>query len=645
MATKSRNKAQKKKSDFAISSLCLFVFFAANSLAASVSFASADDDYAAARDKLDDAFAEKLASLAEKADELGLKDQAAMTRAWMVPRYSGRQYLFLPESKDSLAPKTAASDLEHKWYVKFREHRATQAEGLFELAKAESKGERAARAYQLLHEVLRENPDHPEARRILGYGKVAAGWALAGTTSPPTPGRRAHPKHRWPAGKYWRHETPHYSIATSTSPKQAIELGQKMEELHALWRQAFFSFWTNQPALEHRIGGGKEALVKEPKKLDVVLFRDREEYISLLRPGEPKIELTTGIYLDKQQTVFLYAGDEKLTATWYHEASHQLFQEIESFPPEPGSKGNFWMVEGLAMYMESLARHEIDGAARPREAAGSQGRSYWTLGGWESDRLQFARYRGLSNDFLLPLEKLSAMNRADLQASEDIRKIYGQSAGFAHYLMDAQGGLYREATVNVFHSLYAGRDTSGALEKLIGASAAELDRDYLEYLQVTDADLAQLPTPERIRNLSLGRTKISDEGLVRVAACKNLEWLDLSLTKITDTGLAAIKECSALTQLFLEGTQISDESLKLIGKLSNLEELDLSAVPITDDGLAHLSSLKRLKILHLTSSPISDTGLAHLKSLSSLESLETSGTKVTRAGLESLRSALPKLKK
>jgi Protein of unknown function (DUF1570)/Leucine Rich repeat len=593
----------------------------------------AADGYATSRSKLDEAFAENLASLAKKCDELDLKDQAAITRGWMIPRSSGRQYLFLPEAKDSLAPRMGASDLEQKWYAKFQEYRATQADGLFELAKAESKSNRAARAYQLLHEVLRENPEHAEARRVLGYRKVAAGWGLAGITSPPAPGRKAHPKYGWPAGKYWRHETPHYSIATSTSVKQAIELGQKMEELHALWRQAFFSFWTNQPALEHRFGGGREALVKEPKKLDVVLFQDRKEYVAVLQPGEPKIELTTGIYLDKQQAVFLYAGDEKQAATWFHEATHQLFQEIDRFPPEPGNKGNFWMVEGLALYMESLARHQTSGG------------SYWTLGGWESDRLQFARYRGLSGDFVLPLEKLAAMTRADLQASKDIRKIYSQSAGFSHYLMDAQGGIYREPTVAVFRALYAGRNTAGELEKLLGASSAELDRDYLQFLQVTDADLAQLPNPQRIRNLSLGRTKVTDKGLARLAPCQNLDWLDLSGTQITDTGLASLQDCTALTQLFLEGTNISDESLKVLGRLSNLEELDLSAVPITDDGLTHLASLKKLKILHLTNSPISDAGLAHLKSLSSLESLETGGTKVTAAGLANLRSVLPKLQK
>lgn len=626
MANKRNIKARIGNSHYAISFSCFFVFFAAIPT-------SAADDFAAARAKLDEPFAEKLASLAKKCDEIGLKNQAAITRSWMIPHFPNRQYLFLPEPKDSLSPKSGASDLEQKWYAKFQEHRSGYAEVLFELAKIESKEGRAARAYQLLHEVLREYPDHAEARQILGYQKVgSAGWILVGKSTPPAPGRRAHPKYGWGPGKYWRHETPHYSIATSTSAKQAIELGQKMEELHALWRQAFFSFWTNQAALEHRIGGGREALVKEPKKLDVVLFKDREEYVAALKPGEPKIELTTGIYLDKEQTVFLYAGDETRIATWYHEAAHQLFQEIDRFPPEPGSQGNFWMVEGMALYMESLARHQTSGG------------SYWTLGGWESDRLQFARYRGLSGDFLLPLEKLSALGRKDLQASEDIRKIYSQAAGYSHFLMDANEGLYREPTVSIFRALYDGRDTAGAFEKVLGASPAEVDRDYLAYLQVTDSDLAQIPSPERIRNLSLGRTKVTDSGLAHLAACKNLDWLDLSGTNITDVGLASIKDCTALTQLFLEGTKISDESLKLIGQHSHLEELDLSAVTISDDSLAHLAALKKLKILHLTNSPISDAGLVHLKQLASLESLETGGTKVTAAGLQGLRSALPKLK-
>lgn len=633
MATKSRNQAQKKKSRETILFSCFFVFFAAMLGRGSAGLVTAADEYSAARGGLDAAFAEKLDSLAKKCDALGLPEQAAITRGWIIPRHPGRQYLFLPEAKDPFAPKADSADLEQKWHAKFAEHRSAYAEALFELARSELSVNRAAQAYQLLHEVLRENPDHAQARRILGYTKGRSGWLLAGSTSPPTPGRKAHPKYRWAAGKYWRRETPHYSIATSAGPKQAIDLGQKLEELHALWRQTFFSFWSNQPALAHRFDGGKEPLIREPKKLDVALFKDREEYIAILEPGEPKVGLTTGIYLDRQETVFLYAGEEKLAATWRHEATHQLFQEIDRFPEGPGSKANFWLVEGLAMYMESLARHE------------GRGGSYWTLGGWESDRLQFARYRGLSGDFLLPLEKLSAMGRTEIQASPEIRKIYGQSAGMAHYLMDGQEGRYREPTLRLLRSLYEGRDTAGGLEMLLGVSPAEFEQEYLSYLQVTDDDLARLTGPERIRNLSLGRTSVTDRGVRHLASCQNLLWLDLSLTKTTDIGLAAVKDRSSLRQLFLEGTKISDESLKLIGKLSDLEELDLSSVPITDEGLAPLSRLTKLRVLYLTNSPISDAGLSHLKELAALEKLEVTGTKVTPEGLAQLRAVLPKLQK
>ena len=121
MATKSHNKAQKGNSLRALSFLCLFAIFAAIVCFSFPPLASAADDYAAARTKLDESFAEKLSSLAKKADELGLKNQAALTRSWMIPRYSGRQYFFLPEPKDSLAPKMGANDLEQKWYGKFQE--------------------------------------------------------------------------------------------------------------------------------------------------------------------------------------------------------------------------------------------------------------------------------------------------------------------------------------------------------------------------------------------------------------------------------------------------------------------------------------------------------------------------------------------
>ena len=92
-----------------------------------------------------------------------------LTRGWVIPRYSGRQYLFLPEAKVAALEKDAA-DVEQKWHAKFLEHRSEQASALFDLAKSELQAGRAARAYQLLHEVLHHTvfeTRHPRVERAL----------------------------------------------------------------------------------------------------------------------------------------------------------------------------------------------------------------------------------------------------------------------------------------------------------------------------------------------------------------------------------------------------------------------------------------------------------------------------------------------
>src|SRR5262245_54033363 len=73
------------------------------------------------------AFADRLAALAAKCDELGRSREAEITRGWIVPRHPGRQYLFLPASSDPAAPKDKADDVAAKWYARFCEIRAEQA--------------------------------------------------------------------------------------------------------------------------------------------------------------------------------------------------------------------------------------------------------------------------------------------------------------------------------------------------------------------------------------------------------------------------------------------------------------------------------------------------------------------------------------
>jgi hypothetical protein len=574
---------------------------------------------------------DQFASLAAKCDELGLKEQAELTRRWIIPRHLGRQYLFLPATADATAPKAGAPEVVRRWHARFTELRKERAASLLAEARAASDQDQPTRAYQLLHEVLREVPDQPDARRVLGYTKNARGvWTLPGATNLQTTKPRVpEPKLGWAAGSYWRLETPHFAIVTNHSAKEALELGNQLEDLHALWRQVFFRYWSSGEALAARLAGRDEPLARPRPKMSVVLVRNRAEYVAHLTSSVPQAEKTVGIYLNQQRRSFFFAGDTSVHPTWYHEATHQLFQEsIADTAEQPGEERNFWAIEGAALYMESLARHD----------------GFWTLGGCEANRLQYARYRALSGDFLLPIAELSALGREKVQASPDIAKLYAQAAGTAQFLIDGESGAYREALVDLLAAVYRGNDQLDMLPKSANVPWGKLDEQYRAFLNVTDNDLAGIPSLDRLRNLSLGRTSVTDAGLAHLAGAKSLEWLDLSGTPITDKGAAIIADMTRLTQLFLEGTKITDASLAIAGKFKSLEELDLSHLPsITDEGLASLATLRQLKVLHLTGSPIGDAGLAHLHGLKQLESLDTDGTKVTADGLKKLKAALSKL--
>ena len=572
-----------------------------------------------------------LLALAAKCDELGLKDQAAITRGWDIPRHPGRQYLFLPAAADPTVPKAGAPPVARQWHDKFMAVRRERAAALFEAAKKASGGRQPTRAFQLLHETLREDPDHAEARRILGYIKNARGqwttpqWEKLVVETPRLP----HPRLGWRAGAYSRLDTPHFQIVTDHLKSEALEAGRELENLDALWRQLFFRYWSTPEALAARFAGRDSPLAPPRPKMQVVLFKSRDEYIAFLSQTERLAAATQGYYTGTGRCSYFFAGDTSVYPIWRHEAAHQLFQEAAGDTNgEPGLTRNFWAVEGAALYLESLAQHN----------------GYWTAGGCEADRLQLARYRALSGDFLRPGQRLAALGRDALQQDPDLRKLYSQSAGWAHFLIDGAEGKHREAFIDLLTAIYAGKDSSDSLAQTTGQSFAELDAAYLKFLNVTDADLAGIPDPAQLKNLCLGRTAVTDAGLVRLGNCNSLQWLDLTLTAATDKGLAPVAAAKNLNQLFLEGSQVTAESLPLIGGFKQLEELDLARLSVTDASLAPLSGLKNLKSLYLHNTPLTDGCLVHLRGLKLLESLDTADTQITPAGVTKLKAALPKLK-
>ncbi len=552
-----------------------------------------------ALDSLDRHFARELAILAEKCDSLQLPEQAKITRQWQVPRSSRQRRLFIPATQDQLKPATNTQELVQKWYSKFQELRTANAESLLQVAR-DCLASDAACSYRLLHEVLRDNPDHALARRALGYVRSRNGtsWEPYAPSPVATVGKTPHPKTGWQQGKYWRIESKHWRIASNHSAAAGIDLAKKLEELHLLWKQTFFDFWSTsaglQAAIEHGVPLPEPAI-----QLNVYQFKTRDEYVKFLLPTHPQIELTQGLYADEQQTTVLFFGDETIHPTWYHEAAHQLFQQWRGAPQGVGSKQNFWLVEGAAMYIESLQSHG----------------SHWTVGGWHADRLQIPRYRALNGDKGLPLQQLVALGREQLQSSPDIRKLYSQSAAEAHFLFDSAIPAYRQAGTALLREIYRQNDQVTSLAQLSGSSLEELDASYLKSLQVTDDDLLNTPGLAKSRNLSLGRTQVTEKGLAALAVCTELRWLDLTGLPVMDVDLANFKNCKQLEQLFLDGTKITNESIQSISQFANLEELDLSNTSITDEAFPALGRLRKLKTLHLTGSQVTPAGVQRLKSL------------------------------
>lgn len=577
------------------------------------------------REPLDAKFQVALQSLATKCDELGLPEQAAVTRRWHFPRDPRRQYLFLPAAADPTQPPDDAPDLVRKWHARFTDLRRAQARGLYELAASLATSQ-PAQAYQLLHEVLREDPDHAEARRVLGYGGEPGAWTQKSRRPRSERGRGTQRDFGWGRGAYWQIESEHFQITTNHSPEAGIEVAEQLEDFLTAWRQVLFGQIGGKGALEDRLGGGGRPLIPK-RRYQIVLFRDQAEYVDQLRKVEPNITKTIGFYSSRLKRSFFYAGDDSLRATRFHEITHQLLQETERVVPQVGERSDFWVVEGIALYMESFER----------------GDGYATLGGFDSNRLQFARYRALSERAYLPLATLITYSRSSLQADKEIQALYSQAAGLTHFLMD-QRPIYRQGLLKYLEAVYQGRPAADILPAECGADWGELDRQYHEFLDVTDAELAHMRPARSIRNLCLAHTHVTDAALLTMPTCDALEWLDLSFTPASNAAVARQVTSGNLQQLSLEKTAVTDELLASLAKLRSLEQLDLSQTAVTDAGLVHLAGLENLTVLWLTSTQVSDAGLVQLQGLKKLELLDLSQTRVTPDAWNRLKANFPKLK-
>ncbi|RYD32895.1 MAG: hypothetical protein EOP86_14650 [Verrucomicrobiaceae bacterium] len=89
-----------------------------------------------------------------------------------------------------------------------------------------------------------------------------------------------------------------------------------------------------------------------------------------------------------------------------------------------------------------------------------------------------------------------------------------------------------------------------------------------------DAELAKFaPLADRMSEMNLGRSKVTDAGLAALSGMKNLKKLHLPNTAVTDAGIDALLPLASLEYLNLFNTKITDAGLAKLEKLPKLKRL------------------------------------------------------------------------
>jgi hypothetical protein len=453
-------------------------------------------------------YSDQLNQLAEWCEKRQLPEAAESLKAWLPRRDPDQITLFVLPSKE--APLDTDKSKPSDWLKRWQILRDEQADALWALAKQAVSEHRPSLAYELVTEAVRENPDHKQARRLLGYVKFRDAWhtpfeirQLSGNKVwheqfgwlPKTQveryakGQRNY-KGRWmPAAEEaelrrdlkhgWRVESEHYVVTTNHSLEEGVSLTRRLETLYAIWQQVFVAYLADETELARRFEGRVPR--REPRQHNVVYYRSRDEYNNALRSRQPQIDITLGIYFGSEQMAYFFAGKDQESGTLYHEGTHQLFQEAKNVVSDVARNENFWIVEGIACYMESLAA----------------GQGYYTLGGPDAGRMPAARQRLLKDDFYVPLVQLVRIGMGGLQRDSRLPKLYTESAGLATFFMHDAAGRYRDPVVRYLDAIYTGRATTKTLAEATGADYETLDRQYREFMvRAEQAEENKTKSPE-----------------------------------------------------------------------------------------------------------------------------------------------------
>ncbi|WP_236625803.1 leucine-rich repeat domain-containing protein [Rhodopirellula baltica] len=464
-------------------------------------------------------------------------------------------------------------------------------------------------------------------------------------------GRVAPSELQWRPGSFRVWQTDHFEILSQADDVESRRVAESLEREYWVWTQVFFPIWAgrDQVALvtndwnrqsttadAHLKSLSSPARIKHGQRHRVVLLSDAESYRATVASAfqntdSNAVAASTGFYSDTLRLSFFFPQQD--LSSLHHEVCHQLFTEASANAsrrrPTRGqlfataTTKDFWLVEGIAGYFESL-RYE-------------QSLAY--VGGWESPRLQLARYQALIGG--VPIASLGNLQgiRDDIQSKPDLARWYSQASLRTHFLMDSAGPSVRRSLIKRLADLYS--PSKKAAEVDPPATAAEINpAGILRSLRVDDAHISQNPVKGDLSTLCLAGCEVTREGLSKQKPISGLTWCDLSRLPITDVDVRRlVADTNRMDQLSLEATGVSNEIVPLFRGATQLRELDLSYTAIDDTAVQSIPS--SVETLWLTGTNLTDQAIDTLAALPRLQTIDIQRTKITEQGLQRFRQAKP----
>ena len=427
---------------------------------------------------------------------------------------------------------------DQQWQLQLRHHREERAKELYTLARSTLRAGFPSLAFMMIGDVIRTDPDHKYARSILGtqmftdpvrkddpeyagewvsqFEKLIRsgsrpnvyhekyGWLPAGNVARYDEGLRPW-KGDWVSAEKdaelrrdfrnaWEVRSENFLVKTNVSLEVGVQLSQRLEIFNNWLQQNFAAFFDTPQALQDRFeAASARSPVRKQNQMEVHYYATREEYQKRVEGKVPVNLETNGLYWEDDRTSYFFDNPEKIGfSTLCHEATHQILdlatresRQVAARArglklrqrPAPrwklGERSNFWIAEGIACYLESFDVED----------------GHVSVGRPDFVRFDIARQRVLDPKFYyyLPAKKFTALGQDEFQHHPQITQLYTQGAGFSHFLMHYEDGLYRDDLITLLSEFYRPDPDSvleePSLSKISGVSFETFDRQYHAHMQ------------------------------------------------------------------------------------------------------------------------------------------------------------------